>query len=96
MLNLQAIEAQLAKGDPKLKDVYLKLKAEAEGASAQESVSVESGDGLRRVQEPEFPQYTTPDMVDNTVKRENFSCSKCQKICANGTGLSAHERKCKA
>ena len=30
MLNLEQINAQIAKGDPKLKDVYLKLKKQAE------------------------------------------------------------------
>ncbi len=25
----------------------------------------------------------------------SFACSKCGRVCASGTGRSAHERKCK-
>ena len=90
MLNLDQINEQLAKGDPKLKDVYLKLKEKAEGkkvANPIEPVKLEAA--------PE-PQ---PVVVEEEARAEEttvYTCSKCQKICANGTGLSAHERKCKA
>lgn len=91
MLNLQAIEEQLAKGDPALRDTYLKLKARL-------TQEVPSGEAV-------FVRANPIINLDNTVSMEAaepleeetvFICSKCQKICASNAGLKAHERKCKA
>lgn len=92
MLNLQAIEEQLAKGDPALRDTYLKLKARlTQEVPSGEVVLVKAP----LASNSDFAQYTTPDMVDDTdFKRENFSCSQCSKVCASNAGLKAHERKC--
>ena len=102
MLNLQAINEQIAKGDPKLRDVYLKLKAEAEGKLIQQGVKdVIQEAGMLPQEEGESKVQVTQDeegfaKIAELAKGAQYTCSKCQKICANGTGLSAHERKCKA
>lgn len=83
MLNLQAIEEQLAKGDPALKDVYLKLKARLTPSETPKQLPVE-----------EAVMENVGVQEDGSLVKSEFICSKCSKVCASNAGRAAHERKC--
>lgn len=90
MLNLQAIEEQLAKGDPKLQATYQKLKERLT------KPQMPSGEVVFVKANPVINPDNTVSMeaADPLEETTVFICSKCQKTCASNAGLKAHERKC--
>lgn len=94
---IAAIDAQLAKGDVKLKVVYERMKADRikqlEALDANE-LQKPSGEVTLINVDPVIRQDGTIDYKETDPKVETtvLICSTCQKVCGSLAGLKAHER----
>lgn len=107
MLNLQEIEAQLAKGDPKLKATYLKLKERLTKVSPNVTATslADLTAPMTQEERDEHDREAVNDVIDILAdeigeeaveQAKGLTCPNCEKTCASLAGLKAHQRKCKA